>query len=188
MYLYDMHSQLAQRAKKPRVITHSVEKWNPEWPDLYFTCIALSTCNTIAAGCFNVPEVGTYLFDALTGQAMVRMDTKVKLKELSFHPEESTKICTIGELNTLSMWRTSGNGAAYVSPVHGLPMLPNNCYTCLEWLLKCPGDEEQWLVVGSTLGLCFYGVRDGPTSAVYLGSLGTSDTILLYRRDLKLVL
>ena len=88
MYLYDMHSQLAQRAKKPRVITHSVEKWNPEWPDLYFTCIALSTCNTIAAGCFNVPEVGTYLFDALTGQAMVRMDTKVKLKELSFHPEE----------------------------------------------------------------------------------------------------
>ena len=51
------------------------------------------------------------------------------------------------------MWRTSGNGAAYVSPVHGLPMLPNNCYTCLEWLPKCPGDEEQWLVVGSTLGL-----------------------------------
>jgi hypothetical protein len=154
VHLFDMKAQLAHSPKKPKIIMFRPDEktWQDSWPTLRFTSVAISNDCAVLAVSTNIAELGTLVYDAVTGALIVKMATTSLIKQLSFYPDDSSKLCAVGAANTIQMWRISGNKNAYLSPAHGLASVPHNDYTCISWLTKAPEDTEQRVLVGSSLG------------------------------------
>ena len=148
LYIYDMVAQLKHKPQKPKKISYVPEKKPDQYGPLSFLCSAISNDNTCIAAALNIGELGVVVYDVVLLKILVKVGTTTLLKQISFNPYDSTKLCTIGHKNNCAMWRITPK-SAYVSPVHALTQVPHNIFTCMTWL---EGEEEARFIAGSHLG------------------------------------
>ena len=135
LYIYDLKSS----GKRPQVISYRPEKWTSSATSLAITCIDFSSDGLYFAIAFNVPELGVLIYDSALLTVVTKVSTSTNLTRISFHPQDSSKLCTIGHNNTCCMWRIAGNKNAYLSPIHKLTQIKHNWFTCLAWLEPTKG-------------------------------------------------
>ena len=144
VFIYQIATQIASPLK-PRQCTYHPDpkKVKSGWPEVYFTCCAFSTDSSLLACATNIAELGVLIFDTVLLTVHAVLGTTTLLRGVSFNPNDASKLCVIGESNTLAMWRISDK-AAYLSPVHGLTQNKANINQCLVWF-----DDSRLLIGGS---------------------------------------
>jgi len=146
VYIYQIATQIASPLKPKQLTFHPDPKQvKPSWTDVYFTCCAFSNDNALLACASNVGELGVVIFDTILTSVLAVLGTTSLLRQVSFNPDDAAKVCTIGENNTVAMWRLSSK-TAYMSPVHGLTQNKTNVNQCLVWF------DDSRLLIGGSLG------------------------------------
>ena len=191
VYIYQISKQVAA-PHKPKQLTFNPDPKTVKshWPDVYFTCCSFSDDNTLLACASNVGELGVVIFDSVLTNVVTVLGTTATLREVSFNPDDASKICTIGENNTVAMWRLSSK-AAYLSPVHGLTQNKANVNQCLVWF------DDSRVLIGGSMGYILllqgcdqiqpptwaFGVPPGQDRATQEGFLDSPVMSLLLRGD-----
>jgi len=191
VYIYQIATQIASPHKPKHMTFHPEPKSiKPTWTDVYFTCCAFSSDNAMLACASNVGEMGVAIFDTILGTVLSALGTTARLRAVSFNPHDASKVCTIGENNTVAMWRLSSK-TAYLSPVHGLTQNKANVNQCLAWF------DDSRLLVGGSLGYILllqgcdqiqpptwaFGVPPGQDRAMQEGYLDSPVMSLVLRGD-----
>eukprot|EP01033_Poteriospumella_lacustris_P009178 gene9178-6604_t len=133
---------------RPRLLQYTVsDAVDDAEAALEVTAICFSHDAQYLAVATDRASVGVLIFDQVKGSLVQTLATDGVPLSVSFHPNDSSKVCITGESNMVRFWRFT-NKSAHVAPVVGLRR-GNFSYCCHVWIAPF---SETSIVMGSTTG------------------------------------
>jgi WD40 repeat protein len=138
----------AELFQKPALVSHPGSTSSSLLGDLEFTKLAYCADSTLLAGVLSDVQLGVVIYEWRSNSLLRALPYVSFVNEISFHPTDNSRICTIGRGSLLRFWHFNDRYAndAPVTCAGGTP-LPKREYTCLTWVNK------QQVIVGSTDGI-----------------------------------
>lgn len=108
-----------------------------------FTSLAFCHDSQFIACATNVPSIGVLIYERRSSKIYQRISTDDAVISVTFHPQDSSKICTTGHGTLFKFWRYTSK-SVHATPVTGLRS-GNYSYTCHAWITT-----SEATVVGAT--------------------------------------
>jgi hypothetical protein len=134
MLIHQIEARGVSQFRTPRFITNNVSG--------SFLGISISADSSLIAAFTNSQSAGILIYDRIRQILIKSVNVGSLVTSVSFNPDDSTRICTTGEL--LQFWRCTDK-AAHNAPITGLPRCESS-FTCHIWL------PDRRVVVGTDSG------------------------------------
>lgn len=139
---------MADLHAKPALFSHEGNLESSLTLPLEFAKLTFSADSTLVAGTTTDPNLGILIYSWRTAEHFHTIPLVDIVMDISFHPVDSSKICTVGSNSLLKFWHFN-NRYSNAAPVTGNngAALPRRDYCSIVWINKTQ------LVVGSTDGM-----------------------------------